>query len=197
MSRAPMHTARAVLVALALTVLMTCLLTPLTARPAAACNVGIGYRPTVKIDLTRRSDSGPFGGGDACSTEQSLAGVAVVVVAVLGAIGVLGTNALRKGELAAGGRQQGEQVLASYLHATGTTPPAPPPQGGPYSGQVSPFPPPQGGSFRPPGSFPQPPQGGSVPPAHEGSSPPAQGGSYPPGQGGFYPPGQGGPGGHH
>ncbi|MFC5744097.1 hypothetical protein [Actinomadura rugatobispora] len=128
MSRA----ARAVMATLVLTALMTCLVMPLTAQPASACHVGVGYRPNIEIDLNKiRSGGSLFGDGEACTTRHSLAGAAVVAVAVLGVMGVLGARVLRKGEIAAGGSQQSAQVLDSYIHATGTSQPGPPLMGGP------------------------------------------------------------------
>ncbi|XVQ12432.1 hypothetical protein ACQP1W_07680 [Spirillospora sp. CA-255316] len=133
MTRAPVfRAARAATATLVLTFLMTCFVMPLTAPPASACHVGVGYRPNIKIDVKRIAGGGsPFGDGEACTTRDSLAGVAVVTVAALAAVGLLGARALRKGELAAGGKQQAPQVLDYYVHATGTSRPGPPVQGGP------------------------------------------------------------------
>ncbi|MGI5170400.1 hypothetical protein ACQEU3_39225 [Spirillospora sp. CA-253888] len=123
---------RLVMATCVLTFLMACFVLPLTAPPASACLVSYGYRPDIKIDLNKGGDTRSlFDGNGGCATSTSLLGAAIVAVATLGAIGLLGARALRQGETAAGGQQQGAQVLASYIHATSTSQPMPPAQGGP------------------------------------------------------------------
>lgn len=83
--------------------------TLLSAPPASACVVSIGYKPSLGIgDLTHHRT---------CSTGTSLAGVGGVAVLVLGALGAAGRRAYRRGEAAAG------PELAGYLAAAGVTPP--------------------------------------------------------------------------
>ncbi|MEW2354597.1 hypothetical protein [Spirillospora sp. NPDC029432] len=119
--------ARAVAATLALTFLLTCLALPQAAPPASACHVSYAYRPDIKIDS--RGGGLRLGGGDACSTRHSLVGVTVVALAALGILGVAGARAFRKGRAAAGGRQQADRALASYIGAAGESPAGPSGQG--------------------------------------------------------------------
>ncbi|WP_030873798.1 hypothetical protein [Streptomyces sp. NRRL F-2747] len=95
----------------------------LSAPSASACVVSIGYKPSLDI-------AGP-GRHHSCSTGTSLAGAGGVAVLVLGALGVAGRRACRRGEEAMGS----DQALTVYLEAAGVVPPEKPqgprePQGG-------------------------------------------------------------------
>ena len=100
------------------TVLMACLVLPLTASPAAACSVGIGYQPT--IDMSKPS----MGLGSPCTDGTSITGAAVVAVVAIGALAAAGIAACRRAERSAGSSSPG-QVLAAYLNAAGMAPGTP------------------------------------------------------------------------
>ncbi|MFD5510705.1 hypothetical protein ACFWIB_23455 [Streptomyces sp. NPDC127051] len=81
--------------------------TLLSAPPASACVVSIGYKPSLGIgDLSHHRT---------CSTGTSLAGAGGVAVLVIGALGVAGRRAYRRGEEAMGSGP----ALTGYLDATG------------------------------------------------------------------------------
>ncbi|MFF3652559.1 hypothetical protein ACFYXV_28420 [Streptomyces sp. NPDC002181] len=83
----------------------------LSAPSASACVVGIGYKPSLDIGGPSRHSS--------CSTGTSLAGAGGVAVLVLGALGVAGRRAYRRGEEAMGS----DPALTGYLEAAGVVPP--------------------------------------------------------------------------
>ncbi|MCX5215202.1 hypothetical protein OG689_39095 [Kitasatospora sp. NBC_00240] len=85
--------------------------TLMSAPPASACMVSIGYKPSLDIADLRHHRT--------CSTGTSLAGAGGVAVLVLGALGVAGQRAYRRGEQAAG--PEPDPTLAAYLDATGVT----------------------------------------------------------------------------
>ncbi|MGW6903792.1 hypothetical protein [Streptomyces sp. NPDC054940] len=90
----------------------TLLLVP---QPASACDVGIGYKPSVNIsDLTHRKT---------CGTGTSAVGVAVVAVLALGALAAAGVLVFRRGEREMGGEHS--SALTAYLDATGVAAVAP------------------------------------------------------------------------
>ncbi|MFF2620138.1 hypothetical protein [Kitasatospora sp. NPDC058046] len=86
--------------------------TMLSAPPASACTVGIGYKPSLDLTDLRQHRT--------CSTGTSLAGAGGVAVLVLGALGVAGRRAYRRGERAVG--PEPDPALTAYLEATGVTP---------------------------------------------------------------------------
>lgn len=100
-------------------VLMACTML-LAPQEASACAVSYGYRPSVDI-----SD---FSHHRTCSTGTSAAGVAAVVVLVLGAMAAAGMIVFRRGERRVGagmpGRSGPSPALAAYLDATGVAPAA-------------------------------------------------------------------------
>ena len=100
------------------TVLMACLILPLTAHPAAACSVGIGYQPT--IDVSKPN----MGLGNPCTDGTSITGAVIVAVLAIGALAAAGIAAYRRGEAAARPSSP-DQALANYLDAAGMTPPPP------------------------------------------------------------------------
>ncbi|MFE2877697.1 hypothetical protein ACFXG6_35150 [Streptomyces roseus] len=83
----------------------------LSAPPASACVVGIGYKPSLDIGGPSRHRS--------CSTGTSLAGAGGVAVLVFGALGVAGRRAYRRGEEA----EASDPALTGYLDAAGVVPP--------------------------------------------------------------------------
>ncbi|MFF4098930.1 hypothetical protein [Streptomyces sp. NPDC001903] len=85
--------------------------TLLSAPPASACVVGIGYKPSMDI--------GDLGRHRTCSTGTSLAGAGGVAVLVLGALAVASRRAYRRGEEAMGSGP----ALTEYLDAAGVIPP--------------------------------------------------------------------------
>ena len=81
-------------------------------QPASACDVGIGYKPSVSIDdLTHRRT---------CSTGTSAVGVAGFTTLVLGALAAAGVVVFRRGERET---SASSSALTSYLDATGVVPP--------------------------------------------------------------------------
>ena len=100
------------------TVLMACLLLPLTAHPAAACSVGIGDPPT--IDTSQPN----VGLGHPCTDGTSITGAIIVAVLAIGTLAAAGVAAYRRGEAAAGPSSP-DQALATYLDAAGLVPGAP------------------------------------------------------------------------
>jgi hypothetical protein len=100
-------------------VLMTCLLLPLTAHPAAACSVGIGYPPT--IDISKPG----MGLGNPCTDGTSITGAVIVAVLAAGALAAAGIAAYRRGEASAGPSSP-DQALANYLDAAGVSQPTRP-----------------------------------------------------------------------
>jgi hypothetical protein len=124
----PAHAARAV----AATVLFVGLTLPLTARPAAACDVSYGYKPSLSLNKP------DFGRGRPCSTGTSLAGAFFLALLALGVLAGGGALAYRKGESTARSTVPAPgppplrpeyvpstPALAAYLHATGIAPPGP------------------------------------------------------------------------
>ncbi|GAA4501635.1 hypothetical protein GCM10023191_052010 [Actinoallomurus oryzae] len=120
--------------------LLACLVLPLSAPPASACNVGYVYKPTMSLNKPHMGLRKP------CSTRTSMAGVAMVVMLTAGALAAAGVLALRKGERttrrpapppAPGPGRFGRPAagpppaLAGYLRATGLLAAAPP-YPGPY-----------------------------------------------------------------
>lgn len=102
----------------AATVLMTCLLVPVLAPKASACDVSIGYRPTISIDKPNLGLSKP------CSNGDSLTGVAIVTVATLSALAMAGIAAFRRGEALVKASQAHQsaalkRTLTTYLEETG------------------------------------------------------------------------------
>jgi len=87
--------------------------TLLSAPPASACVVSIGYKPSL--------GAGDLNHHRTCSTGTSLAGAGGVAVLVLGALGAAGRRAYRRGEQAAGSGTPGP-ALTAYLDATGAIP---------------------------------------------------------------------------
>jgi hypothetical protein len=108
------------------------LLAPAT---ASACDVGIGYKPSISF-------SGNSVFGSTCSTGTSLAGVAIVAVLVVAALAALASSVLKRAVVqaeslaGAGDAGDGEAVAAdralnTYLESVGlgsgrTEPPADP-----------------------------------------------------------------------
>jgi len=99
-------------------VLMACLVLPLTARPAAACSVGIGYQPTINLSQPN------MGLGHPCTDGTSITGAVIVAVLAIGALAAAGIAAYRRGGAAAGPSSP-DQALATYLDAAGLVPGAP------------------------------------------------------------------------
>ncbi|MEU1631164.1 hypothetical protein ABZ746_39200 [Streptomyces sp. NPDC020096] len=87
----------------------------LTPQQASACDVSIGYRPSVSISDLNHPRT--------CSTGTSLTGAAVVAVLAIGALAAAGWGAVQRGEReseAASTRQAGpSSTLTTYLNATG------------------------------------------------------------------------------
>ena len=100
------------------TVLLACLILTLTAHPAAACSVGIGYQPT--IDISKPN----MGLGNPCTDGTSLTGAAIVAVLATGALAAAGIAAYRRGEAAAKPSSP-DQALATYLDVAGLAPSPP------------------------------------------------------------------------
>jgi hypothetical protein len=100
------------------TVLMTCLLLPLTAHPAAACSVGIGYQPTIDISQPN------MGLGHPCTDGTSIVGAVIVALLATGALAAARSAAYRRAEASAGPSSP-DQALAAYLDAAGLVPAAP------------------------------------------------------------------------
>jgi len=101
------------------TVLMACLILPLTAQPAAACSVGIGYQPTINISQPN------MGLGNPCTDGTSITGALIVAALAIGALAAAGVAAYRRGEAAARPSSP-DQALATYLGAAGAAPPTRP-----------------------------------------------------------------------
>jgi hypothetical protein len=97
-------------------VLMACLLLPLTAHPAAACSVGIGYPPT--IDISKPG----MGLGNPCTDGTSITGAVIVAILAVGTLAAAGITAYRRAEASARPTSP-DQALAIYLNAAGMTPP--------------------------------------------------------------------------
>jgi hypothetical protein len=97
------------------TLLMASLVMSLTARPAAACSVGIGYRPTLNISKPN------MGLGNPCTDGTSITGAVVVAVLVAGALAAAGIAAYRRAQASAGPSSP-DQALATYLNAAGMAP---------------------------------------------------------------------------
>jgi hypothetical protein len=98
-------------------VVMACLILPLTAHPAAACSVGIGYQPT--IDISKPN----MGLGNPCTDGTSITGAAIVAILAIGALAAAGVAAYRRAEASARPSSP-DETLATYLNATGLTPSA-------------------------------------------------------------------------
>ncbi|MBB4917503.1 hypothetical protein [Streptosporangium saharense] len=97
--------------------LLSCLLLPLDARQAHACDIGYSYRPSLTFDL-----SAPGLGRTECSNATSLTGVAVVAALAVTALLVAGARAFRRGERAAGSLAgQATVALSGYLDEAGVT----------------------------------------------------------------------------
>jgi hypothetical protein len=101
------------------TVLMACLVLPLTTRPAAACSVGIGYQPT--IDISKPN----IGLGNPCTDGTSITGAVIVAVLIAGALTAAGITACRRGEATAKPSSP-DEAHATYLDAAGVAPPTRP-----------------------------------------------------------------------
>jgi hypothetical protein len=99
-------------------VLVACIVLPATARPAAACSVGIGYQPT--IDISKPN----MGLGNPCTDGTSITGAVIVAVLVAGALAAAGIAAYRRGEAIARPSSP-DQALAAYLDAVGMAPGTP------------------------------------------------------------------------
>lgn len=118
MNRIVRHAVRAALVA------GTALAVPvLTPSPAAACDVGVGYRPEISFGR------GGFGGGT-CSTGTSLTGALLLFLLALGVLAALAVVAYRRGQAAAaamvgggageaGAARAADAALAEYLDSVG------------------------------------------------------------------------------
>ena len=100
------------------TVLMACLVLPLTAHPAAACSVGIGYQPTINPSQPT------MGLGHPCTDRTSITGAVIVAVLAIGALAAAGIAAYRRGEASAKSSSP-DQALAAYLDAAGLAPSTP------------------------------------------------------------------------
>ena len=94
---------------------MACLILPLTAHPAAACSVGIGYQPT--IDISKPN----MGLGNPCTDGTSITGAVIVAVLAIGALAAAGMAAYRRGEAAANPSSP-DEALTTYLDAAGMAP---------------------------------------------------------------------------
>jgi hypothetical protein len=106
-------------------ILMTCLVLPLTAPQASACNVSYGYPPSLNINKPNLGITKP------CSSGTSLAGAVIVAMLTIGAFAAAGAIAFKRGATAAGPSAP-DQVLTGYLNATGVVA-----GGGPQSGGIS------------------------------------------------------------
>ena len=104
---------------------------------ASACDVGIGYKPSISF-------SGNSVFGSTCSTGTSLAGVAIVAVLVVVALAALASSVLKRAAVQAeslagagdtgGGATPADRALDRYLDSVGlgrTEPPDPPADRGP------------------------------------------------------------------
>jgi hypothetical protein len=100
------------------TVFTACLILPLTARPAAACSVGIGYQPTINISQPN------MGLGNPCTDGTSITGAVIVAVLAIGALAAAAVVAYRRGEAAASPSSP-DEALAAYLDAAGIAPDTP------------------------------------------------------------------------
>lgn len=88
----------------------------LSPQQASACDVSIGYKPSMNIsDLEHPSST--------CSTSTSLVGAGVVDALGLGALVAIGWGAYRRSEKASGGesgaRTEPSPTLVAYLDAAG------------------------------------------------------------------------------
>ncbi|MFI6550065.1 hypothetical protein ACIBO9_43180 [Streptomyces prunicolor] len=81
-------------------------------QPASACDVGIGYRPSVSID--------DFTHHRTCSSGTSAVGVAGFTALALGALAAAGLVVFRRGERET---STNPSALDAYLDATGVVPP--------------------------------------------------------------------------
>jgi hypothetical protein len=109
------------LAAVAAAALLVVLTLPLTARPASACDVSYGYKPSLRLDRPN------LGRGEPCSLGTSMAGAFFVALLALGAVVAGGVLAYRRAEA----------LLRS---------PVPPPAG---PGRPAPIPPPPVDTGRP------------------------------------------------
>ena len=99
-------------------VLMACLVLPLTARPAAACSVGIGYQPTINLSQPN------MGLGHPCTDGASITGAVIVAILATSALTAAGVAAYRRGEATARPSSP-DEALARYLDAAGMAPHTP------------------------------------------------------------------------
>lgn len=93
--------------------LLTCLILPLSPRPAAACDVSIDYKPSLTISLRHG-----LGHTEPCTTGTSVAGSVVVALLALGAVAAAANAARKRGAARAEGAD-----LTAYLRATGVAGP--------------------------------------------------------------------------
>jgi hypothetical protein len=103
-------------------ILMTCLVLPLTAPQASACNVSYGYPPSLNINKPNLGITKP------CSSGTSLAGAVIVAILTIGALAAAGGIAFKRGAATAGPSSP-DQALTTYLHATGMASHTPPGEG--------------------------------------------------------------------
>ena len=103
----------------AVAVVATALAVPLlTPSPAAACDVGVGYRPEISFGR------GGLAGGT-CETGTSLAGAAVLAVLALAALAAFAVARYRRGQAAAaalagpGQAADPDAALTRYLDSVG------------------------------------------------------------------------------
>ncbi|GHB79552.1 hypothetical protein GCM10010331_78970 [Streptomyces xanthochromogenes] len=90
----------------------------LSAPPASACVVSIGYKPSLA--------AGDLSHHPTCSTGTSLTGAGGVALLVLGALGAAGRRTYQRGERTAGtgpDRDTPHPSLTAYLDATRTASP--------------------------------------------------------------------------
>jgi hypothetical protein len=107
---------------LAAAILMTCLVLPLTAPRASACNVSYGYPPQLNVNRPNLGITKP------CSSGTSLAGAVIVALLAIGALGAAGALAFKRGA-ATIRPSTPDQALNTYLNATGMPSPAARPPG--------------------------------------------------------------------
>jgi hypothetical protein len=93
-------------------VLVACLVLPLTARPAAACSVSLGYPPTINPNQPN------MGLGNPCTDGTSITGSVIVAILAIGALAVAAIVVYRRAEASAGPSSP-EQAVATYLDAAG------------------------------------------------------------------------------
>jgi hypothetical protein len=80
----------------------------LTPSPAAACDVGVGYRPEISFGR------GGLAGGT-CSTATSLTGALLLFLLALAVLAALAAVAYRRGEAAAAALAGGDQTGAGQV----------------------------------------------------------------------------------